>query len=469
VRALVSVVVVAFTVVLQLTVVDRIAFPGGAGPDLVLLVVAALALAGGPMAGVLTGFLAGLALDVAPPGSHFAGQNALVFCLVGYFCGLLADTQDDAEQGHTALFEIVVVAAGAVLGETLLALLGVMLSDPRVTWSAITNVLPAALAYDVLLCPFVLYAVAAVLRLAGVRGEARRPGLSPSQARTPVPAASQGAIRQLTGGSTPRLRLSERDTGTGSIGSLRGTGSVRPAARREPQLKLGRPGPRTSAGLGAAFAPAAFGTGTIRIKFGGRPVRLGSARLGSARLGSARLGSARLGSAGLGSAGLGISRFGSSSMGRSLLGGSVFSRGPASPLKRPAVFGRPAPLGLSSPLRHRGNPAGGGLAGRPPRFSRRSSLARLSAALHRSAGPKTPGRGWLRGVSSRSSSRQGNTLGGASISRRAFGRSLTGRSPASRGSSGRGFTRRGLSSSRTPRLRMPRPRTGRRWRTGGYR
>ena len=135
-RALVSALVVAVAVVVQLTVVDRIAFPGGAGPDLVLLVVAALALAGGPMAGVLTGFLAGLALDVAPPGSHFIGQNALVFCLVGYACGLLADTQDDAEPGHTALFEIVVVAVGAVLGEALLALLGVMLSDPRVTWPA---------------------------------------------------------------------------------------------------------------------------------------------------------------------------------------------------------------------------------------------------------------------------------------------------------------------------------------------
>jgi rod shape-determining protein MreD len=443
VRALVSAVVVAFTVVLQLTVVDRIAFPGGAGPDLVLLVVAALALAGGPMAGVLTGFLAGLALDVAPPGSHFAGQNALVFCLVGYLCGLLADTQDDAEQGHTALFEIVVVAAGAVLGETLLALLGVMLSDPRVTWSAIRNVLPAAVAYDVLLCPFVLYAVAAALRLAGVRRETRRPGLSPSQARTPAPTANQGAIRQLTGGNAPRLRLSERDTGTGSIGGLRGTGSVRPAARREPQLKLGRPAPRTSAGLGAAFVPTAFGAGTIRVKFGG-------------------------------SAGLGISRFGSSGMGRSLLGGSVFSRRSASPLKRPAVFGRPAPLGLSSPLRRRGNPAGGGLAGRPPRFSRRGTLARLGTALRRSAGPKSPHKGWLRGVSSRGSSPRGNTLGGASMSRRAFGRSLTGRgltsrNPASRGFTGRGFTRRGLSSSRTPRLRMPRPRTGRRWRRGGYR
>src|SRR4029077_657649 len=67
VRALVALVVVAITVVVQLTIVDRIAFPGGAGPNLVLLAVAALAVAGGPMVGVLTGFLAGLALDVAPP------------------------------------------------------------------------------------------------------------------------------------------------------------------------------------------------------------------------------------------------------------------------------------------------------------------------------------------------------------------------------------------------------------------
>ena len=99
-RGLISFVLVAVTVIVQLTIVDRIAFPGGAGPDLVLLAVAALALAGGPLAGVLTGFLAGLALDVAPPGSHFIGQNALVFCLIGYACGLLADdSSGDAGAG----------------------------------------------------------------------------------------------------------------------------------------------------------------------------------------------------------------------------------------------------------------------------------------------------------------------------------------------------------------------------------
>ena len=500
-RAVIAVVVVAVTVVFQLTVVDRIAFPGGAGPDLVLLVVAALALAGGPMAGVLTGFLAGLALDVAPPGSHLVGQNALVFCLVGYACGLLADdASGDAEQGHTALFEIVVTAAGAVFGEALLALLGVMLSDPRVTWPAITNVLPAAVAYDVLLCPFVLYAVAAALRLGGARGEDRRAGWSPSQARTPAPGASQGAIRQLAGGNAPRLRLSERDKGPGSIGGLRGPGAVRQTARREPQLKLGRPGQRSPVGLGAAFAPAGLGAGTARVRFGGRRGegvlggsllggsrsggRGGSARLGSAgprssRLGSSRLGSSRLGSSRLGSSRLGISGLGSSSMGRSLLGGSVFSRKSSSPLSRPAVFGRSAPLGLASPLRHRGNLAGGGLTGHAPRFSRGSSLTRLTSALRRSGGPKSPGRGWLRGVSSRrASSRRGSlgsgSLGSASMGRRAFGgrrigRNLGGRNLGGRRLGGRGLGGRGLGHMGSPRLRMPRPRSRRRWRSGGYR
>ena len=38
------------------------------------------------------------------------------------------------------MFEIAVTAAGAVCGEALVALLGVMLSDPQVRWPAITNV-----------------------------------------------------------------------------------------------------------------------------------------------------------------------------------------------------------------------------------------------------------------------------------------------------------------------------------------
>jgi len=441
VRALVSIVLTAVAVVIQLAIVDRIAFPGGGGPNLVLLLVAALALAGGPMAGVLTGFFAGLALDVAPPGSHFIGQSALVFCLIGYACGLLSDDfSGDAEQGHTALFEIVVTAAGAVCGEALAALLGVMLSDPRVSWPAITNVLPAAIAYDILLCPFVLYAAAASLRLAGVRREDHRPGFSASQARSQLPATSQGAIRQLAGGAAPRLRLSERDRG--ALGNP--SAGSRPGARREPQLKLGRPAARPS----VAFAPSGLAAGSARVKFGGRrrPGVLGGSLLGGASLGGASLGGARLAGTG--------ARFGRSSMGRSLLGGSVFSRS-SSPLASGSVFGRSAPLGQSSPFRHRANlmrSAGGGLT---RGGLTRGGLTRRAPRLSRGGTPKSPGRNWLRGASSRGTFTRRPGLSSKGLS----SKSLTSKR----------LGRKAFGKSRMSQPRVPRLSAKRRWgRRGGY-
>ncbi|HET9970852.1 MAG TPA: rod shape-determining protein MreD [Streptosporangiaceae bacterium] len=460
-RALVSFVLTAAAVVVQLTIVDRIAFPGGGGPNLVLLLVAALALAGGPMAGVLTGFFAGLALDVAPPGSHFTGQSALVFCLIGYACGLLSDDfSGDAEQGHTALFEIVVTAAGAVCGEALVALLGVMLSDPRVSWPAITNVLPATVAYDVLLCPFVLYAAAASLRLAGVRREGYQPGFSASQARSQLPATSQGAIRQLAGGAAPRLRLSERDRG--ALGAP--SAGSRPGARREPQLKLGRPAAR----LGTAFAPGGLAAGSTRVKLGSARVKFGGRRrpgvLGGSLLGGSLLGGASLGGASLGGASLGGSRlagpgarFGRSSMGRSLLGGSVFSR-TSSPLASGSVFGRSAPLGRSSPLRHRANPmrsAGGGLTrgGLINGRLTRGGLTRRAPRLSRGSMPRSPGRNWLRGASSRgtftrqkglsSKGLRSKSLTSKRLGRKAFGRSRMGQPRVPRLSVKRRWGKRG--------------------------
>ena len=64
--------------------VNRLPLPGGAAPDLVLLLVTAIAVCTSPLTGALTGFAGGLALDVAPPAIHYAGEYALVFCLAGY-------------------------------------------------------------------------------------------------------------------------------------------------------------------------------------------------------------------------------------------------------------------------------------------------------------------------------------------------------------------------------------------------
>ena len=181
-RFLISCAVIAVALLAQLTFINRLTLPGGAGPDLVLLAVVALSLTGGPLAGLLTGFLAGLALDIAPPASHTIGQYALVFCLVGYGCGRLAGLGDASPSLYVAIS-----AAAAAVGAALHAVLGVMLSDPEVTWAAVRYVLPPSLIYDVILSPFVLYAV---VRLNGWTGR--------SAAEESSAAASASAARPST-------------------------------------------------------------------------------------------------------------------------------------------------------------------------------------------------------------------------------------------------------------------------------
>ncbi len=84
VTTLVLAVALFAAVVVQLTVLNRLPWPGAAAPDLVLLLVAAIAVGTGPAAGAVSGFCGGLALDTAPPAAHYAGEYALVFALVGY-------------------------------------------------------------------------------------------------------------------------------------------------------------------------------------------------------------------------------------------------------------------------------------------------------------------------------------------------------------------------------------------------
>ena len=439
-RGLISAAAVAVAVLLQLAVADRITFPGGTGPDLVLLTVAALALANGPMSGVLTGFCAGLVMDVAPPPGHLVGEDALVFCLVGYACGLLAigpGSDGVPEQEHAALFEIGVTAAGAAVGEALAAGLGVVLSDPRVTWPAIKHVLPVAIGYDVLLSPFVLFAAAAMLRLAGAGAPASRTAASAAGAArrraawTAVP--SSGAVRQVAGTGAPKLRLSGSGKGDAWLGGARGnsvrTGTARPAtARHEPRFA------KTSA--------------TSRPRAG--------ARLAGARLDSTRLGA-------------------------SLLGGSVFSRS-SSPLARlSAPFVRSSPLsGRSRPLTRRGVRSGlagaTGLAGgngvagtHRPRFRKASALSRLVQSLRPTSRRKSPGKGWLRDISADASrsravlGARGRSLSGRSLSRGSLGRTLCSRATGGR-SPGRGWLRRsrGLGAPRIgPRIGSGRPRPAR--------
>ena len=152
-RAALSAIAVVVALVLQLTVIDRLPLPGG-GPDLVLVVVVALGLTGGPMAGLLAGFGAGLALDIAPPASYLLGEHALVFCLVGYGCGRLSGITD-----RSAASSIGIAALAVAGGEVLQVIVGLLFGDPGVSWPAIQVVLPPVVLQDILISPFVVYLI----------------------------------------------------------------------------------------------------------------------------------------------------------------------------------------------------------------------------------------------------------------------------------------------------------------------
>jgi rod shape-determining protein MreD len=242
-------------VVVQLTVVNRLPLPGGTGPDLVLLLVTAVAVSTNPMTGLLTGFAGGLALDVAPPATHYAGEYALVFCLAGYFAARIAAASDATTGERNPWVELGVMAAATAAGEAGKAGLGLLLSDPEATGPAIRHVLPGAIAWDLLLTPFALLLVSWVAGLARpVAERAPRPEFVGAQRLAAV-------FRLASAGAAKNLRLA----GTGAKFE-----DTRPA-RRVPKLRLAdarsRSFARTDrAGSGTA-PPALAGGRTAKLNF----------------------------------------------------------------------------------------------------------------------------------------------------------------------------------------------------------
>ncbi|MBG0830383.1 rod shape-determining protein MreD [Planomonospora sp. ID67723] len=152
--------------ILQVTVVNRFSLPGGVAPDLLLLAVVGYALVCGAESGAVMGFAAGLLDDILPPAAHVAGQRALVLCLVGYVAGRVMESREDAGP---------VVALGcAVAGPVVAAAVGGLMGEVPAGAEALRQLLPAAVAGNVLAAPPVVWTVARL-----VRGKVRpvpRPG-----------------------------------------------------------------------------------------------------------------------------------------------------------------------------------------------------------------------------------------------------------------------------------------------------
>jgi rod shape-determining protein MreD len=157
-RALVALVAVAVALVLQVSVFPHLAWDGIV-PNLCLLVVVAAALTRGAQFAAVLGFVAGVALDLAPPADHVAGRWALALVVVGYVAGRV---RQDARPTATAV--VATVAASSFVGTSVFAISGLILRDPSLGVGDLLKVIGVALLWDILLTPFVLPPVMAMFR-----------------------------------------------------------------------------------------------------------------------------------------------------------------------------------------------------------------------------------------------------------------------------------------------------------------
>ena len=430
-----ALVTILAAVVLQTALLDRLPFPGGSAPNLVLVLVVTLALASGPTQGMLIGFGAGLALDIAPPASNLLGLSALVFCVIGYGCGRLRGPLE-----RSAWLPLAVVALGVAAGETLYALAGMTFGDPDITWQSVRLVLPVSVAYDILLCPFVLYAV---VRFGGYGGWAMAGRRQLESLAGPEPAgagllggvaaaglaAGGAAVRDTRSGREPRLRPAAGRGADGWIGGhLTGPGQQGGpgVSRRPPQL-------RARGGVAGSAAAAQTGLAARPGPGPARPVRL---RLGSPRRGDGVLGGSLR-------AMLGVGLAAPSGPGASPRLSARAFRGSGGPARTAAGGSSRGLLGSGSPLARprrrsrafRGGPSALTTAGRG-KAGRTASLR-----LRRRRGDGVLGGGVL---GSRSAGSMGALGGGREMSGAAFSaRRTAGAAVPKFRSSGRGLRRRG--------------------------
>ncbi len=146
--------VVLTALLLQSAVLFRI--PGPA-PELLLLVVLAFAVVEGPASGAGTGFIAGFLVDAGS--DQELGRVALAYALAGYLAGVVRTGPDRSRFAFLGA-----VAAGAMLAVTAYAVEGVLLSDPRTTFTAWVGALAATVAGCVLLAPLVVPMVGVLVR-----------------------------------------------------------------------------------------------------------------------------------------------------------------------------------------------------------------------------------------------------------------------------------------------------------------
>ncbi|AEN09932.1 MULTISPECIES: rod shape-determining protein MreD [unclassified Streptomyces] len=159
-RTLLSAALVVIALVVQVSVLARLQLPG-ATPDLLLLVVLALAFVYGHVSGALIGFGAGLLADLAPPADHAAGRYALVLCVIGYCAGLARPANGQLKSAFAPMAVVVAAAVGSTL---LYAGVGALVNDTPARHVGLAGLMFTAALYDLLLAPFTVPLIMALAR-----------------------------------------------------------------------------------------------------------------------------------------------------------------------------------------------------------------------------------------------------------------------------------------------------------------
>lgn len=131
-----------------------------ATPDLLLLVVLGFAAVWGPAGGGVTGFAAGLVLDLAPPSVDAIGRHALVLTCVGALAGRVG--HEVRSSALRTCFLAGLYAALAVAGD---ALLGTVLGDGGgLNRPGLADSVAAAALYTAVATPLIVPGIAALAR-----------------------------------------------------------------------------------------------------------------------------------------------------------------------------------------------------------------------------------------------------------------------------------------------------------------
>ncbi|MGH3350325.1 MAG: rod shape-determining protein MreD [Nocardioides sp.] len=148
---------VVIAVVLQLSVAPAFAIRG-ITPDLALLVVLAVALTRGGQAALVTGFAAGVLLDLAPPADHTAGRWALALLIVGYVAGRVREGSvgQSRHSRPNAMIVMATVAGCAFIGVSIFAVSGLILGEAPLT---LLPTVAISVGYDLLLAPLLVPAL----------------------------------------------------------------------------------------------------------------------------------------------------------------------------------------------------------------------------------------------------------------------------------------------------------------------